>query len=320
MSLLQVFEAYHASIRRVPSFIKLRRNKGFYTKNKFLDIIFAIPGVFKFLKSYFDKDKVKHFKNKVGIVAIVKNEASYIEEWINYYLSIGVDHFYIYDNNSTDNLVGILEKYQSVVTYIPFPGMARQMDAYNDALNRYGIECAYLAFLDADEFIYVKKHNNSLANFLDTFFTDSHQAALVVNWQLFGSSDNITRPQGLVTDAYVYRAEEKFKTNLHVKTILKPSKTAGFTWNPHAAIYLPRYYAVNENLELCSGPFTKYVSVKKIQINHYFTKSKEEYIRKKNRGQATNFKKRPMNDFYKHDKNDVFDDCLRIYNRKSNLK
>ena len=34
-------------------------------------------------------------------VSIMKNEAPYIKEWINYYLSIGVDHFYIYNNDSS---------------------------------------------------------------------------------------------------------------------------------------------------------------------------------------------------------------------------
>ncbi|GMO23401.1 MAG: hypothetical protein Ta2B_02600 [Termitinemataceae bacterium] len=50
-----------------------------------------------------DHDK---FERELSIVAIVKNEASYIKEWIEYHRLVGVDRFYIYDDNSTDNLRG----------------------------------------------------------------------------------------------------------------------------------------------------------------------------------------------------------------------
>ena len=39
---------------------------------------------------------------KVGLVCIVKNENQYLEEYVNYYHNLGVDTFYIYDNNNID--------------------------------------------------------------------------------------------------------------------------------------------------------------------------------------------------------------------------
>ncbi len=38
----------------------------------------------------------------VVIVCIVKDEADYLEEWLAYHVALGVDHFVIYDNGSTD--------------------------------------------------------------------------------------------------------------------------------------------------------------------------------------------------------------------------
>ena len=42
------------------------------------------------------------FENPIAIVACVKNESRYIEEWLDYHYRIGVDKFYIYDNDSED--------------------------------------------------------------------------------------------------------------------------------------------------------------------------------------------------------------------------
>nr|AIA94614.1 CAZy families GT2 protein [uncultured Candidatus Protochlamydia sp.] len=57
--------------------------------------------------------------------------------------------------------------------------------------------------------------------------------------------------------------------------------------DPHGAYYLPGYYAVNEKKEPVNGPFTQSVNTDVIRINHYFTKSKAEFLQKKARGRAT---------------------------------
>ncbi len=51
----------------------------------------------------------------------------------------------------------------------------------------------------------------------------------------------------------------------------------------------------------------------KICVNHYFTKSKEEFIIKCNRGRADLTSVRDMTYFYKYDKNDVYDDEILNY-------
>jgi hypothetical protein len=42
---------------------------------------------------------------------MVNNEASFLEEWLSYHMLINVDHFYIYDDESTDNTLEVLEPY-----------------------------------------------------------------------------------------------------------------------------------------------------------------------------------------------------------------
>ena len=43
------------------------------------------------------------FLHELAIVAIVKDEAHYLKEWLDYHLAAGVDHFFIYDNDSKDD-------------------------------------------------------------------------------------------------------------------------------------------------------------------------------------------------------------------------
>ena len=42
-------------------------------------------------------------KYNVSICAIFKNEALYLKEWIEFHRIVGIEHFYMYNNNSEDN-------------------------------------------------------------------------------------------------------------------------------------------------------------------------------------------------------------------------
>ena len=92
-----------------------------------------------------DKDLFLH---DLAIVAIMKNEAPYVKEWLDYHLLAGVNHFFIYDNQDDDEQKKILEPYISagLVTHIPYPGKARQYEAYNDAVQNYRFFCRYMLF------------------------------------------------------------------------------------------------------------------------------------------------------------------------------
>lgn len=57
---------------------------------------------------------------------MLRNEAAYVREWIVYHLLVGVEHFYLYDNDSTDNTAEVLAPFvaKGVVTYRRWPGPA----------------------------------------------------------------------------------------------------------------------------------------------------------------------------------------------------
>jgi hypothetical protein len=57
------------------------------------------------------------------IATMFKNQRRWLREWIEFYLMMGVEHFIIYDNNSTDLPLEILQGYidRGQVTYLPWP-------------------------------------------------------------------------------------------------------------------------------------------------------------------------------------------------------
>ncbi len=90
----------------------------------------------------------------LSIAAIYKNEPDIIE-WIEYHKLIGVQRFYLYDNESDDNSKDLLQPYidDGVVIYHYVKGKCKQMPVYQDAIYRYKNETKWLAIIDLDEYI-----------------------------------------------------------------------------------------------------------------------------------------------------------------------
>ena len=45
------------------------------------------------------KKQKKEYKYTICICGIFRNEGKYLDEWIKFHLLIGVEHFYLYNNN-----------------------------------------------------------------------------------------------------------------------------------------------------------------------------------------------------------------------------
>ena len=286
-----------------------------YSQNERIrNLVRAIVAPFEYIKTVSRKNVSVEGRKGLALVLIAKNEAPYIEEWINFHHKQGASHFFIYDNESTDNLREVLKPYieQGLVTYCLLKGRRRQTDAYNKAIHDYGRKFRYMAFIDTDEFIFVRDENYrdkgfNLYDFVDDFMKSHENAGgLAVHWCIFGSNGHITKPEGGVLENYTMRSEKDFEHNIYIKTICDPLKVRYYP-DPHFPIYFAGFYNLNENGEILRGSVSKRIICSKIRINHYFSKSKEEYIAKKNRGKADRDDLRPMDEFYVHDQNVIHD-------------
>lgn len=229
---------------------------------------------------------VKDFfkRHYLSLVVIVKDEDAYLEEFIEYYKLLGVDHFYFFDNESANPLTGLLKKYKEDVTIHRIRGKAQQQRAYYHYLKLYGRNSRWAGFIDLDEFI-VPKTTYTLAEFLQGY---EYADGVGINWAIFGHNNHEKKPTGLVTENYTRREQ---KQNIHIKSIVNPRKALAAA-NPHYMVLRKgaRYVDVKHNP--ITSAFNEHDTLDVAQINHYFTKSTEEFVQKAQRGRADTGEKR----------------------------
>jgi hypothetical protein len=252
----------------------------------------------------------KNFKNYLSIVAICKNEAPYIAEWIEYHKIVGVEKFYIYNNESTDNLKEVLTPYikDGTVELIDFPGKTQQVPAYKDAIKKHSYNTRWLAIIDLDEFI-VPISTKTIPEFLKDFEDCS---SVEINWLIYGSSEYKTRTDGLVMERFKDHSLPDFETNKHVKSIVNPRDV--YSTYVHTCKCIGKIVDTHKNVVSTNNDvvdfFKREAFHDKIRINHYFSKSYEEFLQKRNRGMADNFDIRSEEEFYQNDNNDVKNDTI----------
>ncbi|MBP3256318.1 MAG: glycosyltransferase family 92 protein [Clostridia bacterium] len=254
------------------------------------------------------------FNYNLAFAAIVKNESPYIDEWISFHKSVGVEKFYIYDNESTDDLKNVLQPYidEGLIEYTYFPGKAVQILAYKDAVKKHKEEVKYLGFIDIDEFV-VPVNNPSILNMLNEIMPlDSNAAGVAINWKIYGSSGFMEKQDGLIIENYRYRADDNFENNKYIKTICNPRLIEDIK-NVYSPIYINNMYNIDESGNKVTGKTNSKCPCLKLRINHYFTKSMEEYIIKMNKGKADSLDKRTLDDFNSNNKNDIYDYNLEQY-------
>ena len=86
---------------------------------------------------------------------LIKNENQYLLEHLNSNVQAGIEHFYIYDNNSDNCVEKFLSDYPELrkrCTIEIFPDTEhKQLDCYEHFLNSHRNDSVYCAFVDTDE-------------------------------------------------------------------------------------------------------------------------------------------------------------------------
>lgn len=307
-------------MKRLDAISNARRVKEFLNRHninpsitKFVTNIFSFSyGTFLLILNKISNKKRQFSKRGIALIAICKNESEYILEWIAFHKAIGIDHIYIYDNGSTDSTVELIQSKFSddFITIINFPGIKMQYPAYNDAINNYGSLYRYLAFIDCDEFIVPSTKGVNLVEQLDSLTKkDELIGGVCLNWVVYGSSGFRKKPDGLVLENYMCHGDLLNGTgNQCIKTILMPEKVKYFK-HAHYPVYKPGYYPVNINGIPVDGWRSIGTQNPSLRINHYFTKSLEEWIKRRSLGKADKdeYDKRSIDEFRQHDDNSIED-------------
>jgi hypothetical protein len=223
--------------------------------------------------------KMFSYQYSVSICCIFQNEDRFLKEWIDYHRLIGVDHFYMYDNESTDNSRDILEPYieAGIVDYIywdksynlPQEWWHVQRNAYIDGIERAKGNSKWLCIIDTDEFIVPIKDDN-LKTFLKEF---EPYGGVCLNWVFYGTSrvKRIPKDTWMIT-SLLYRAELSYHGNHLVKSIVRPERVdlqkSSF---PHICAYLDNFYHVNsDKKQLKKNVSNNDICIDRIRLHHYW--------------------------------------------------
>jgi hypothetical protein len=203
-------------------------------------------------------------KYALSICAIFKDEAPWFKEWIEYHLLVGVDHFYLYNNDSTDNFREVLKPYidDEIVTIIDWPNRSlggwcykTQATALADGCKRSSQETTWLALIDIDEFLLPVKET-SMKTALKKY---SDYPGLQLHWHFFGTSNIRTLQKNTLLIEALHRCSPLSEYR-PPKTIVKPEMFHGFSWPPHKCTYL-------------NGQKPLDVNKNELRVNHYVNRT-----------------------------------------------
>lgn len=251
-------------------------------------LLFYIMHIINMLrcKKIMKKYRFKTFKYETAICAIAKWEDEYLPEWIDHHLKLGFQHVFLVDNNDTDSVEDVLKEYvqRGVLTIIPFRGISHvQAQAYEYVTQFYGDEVKWMAYIDIDEFFIIKK-NKSMIDLLKEY---EDIPSISANWLCYGANGQIYKKEGSVMERFPIPSdlEKSKRANYAVKSIVRPyvfNRIYDASFRYVHRWSLPTF---NEKREIIHANTHK-PTYDIIVLNHYVTKSYEEYRKKKNRGSA----------------------------------
>lgn len=223
---------------------------------------------------------------KVCLCTVGKNENRYIKEFVEHYKKYGIDKIFIYDNNDIngERFNEILNAYleASYIKILNFRGKeGNQLKMFQDCYDKNYKKYDWMIFYDIDEFINLKDHLN-IKYFLNKKIFNKCES-IYLNWVVH--TDNNLK---YYENRSLYDRFPKIYFNKNYcngKTIIRGKKKK--------KIKIKTTHLLDRNIGRCNG-FGKLFKAKGIfceipdykyyYIDHFYSKSTEEFIHKINKG------------------------------------
>ena len=227
----------------------------------------------------------KHF---LSFVSNFKNENLYLKEWLDYHIKVGVDHFYLFNQCGSEESWRILKPYQEqgFVTVHDWTKISSKHEGptkffqkdknhmgYNHTARSYRNQTEWLLKIDLDEFLFMTDETQSIRSWLTHLSKKSIRKIRVPRID-FGSNNHLNIPEGEVLENFTRREESP-------SNYKDMSNTDYLTSNAHnTSSHRWSYRWFSGGKTIRPDPF------KELRINHYYTKSKEEYFNRQNIAQG----------------------------------
>lgn len=224
------------------------------------------------------------------ICGIAKCEEDYIKDWVEWHLNLGFDHIYVYDNSDTEEMS--LKNYYNNdrLTYIPLYGDNRpglQFIAYNDFYANYKFD--WCAFIDLDEYIVIPC---DIKSFIGTFPADC--TSIKLNWHIFGDDDLIIRDMNIPIYKGIVKRKKSHECERNGKQIIK----SGLNIDIKSSHWCLGTVAYQADYKINNGKLMEYRNCENAYINHYITKTLNEFLTQKLNRTDVVFKDRKLDMSY----------------------
>lgn len=236
---------------------------------------------------------------KIGICGIIKDEQSYLDEWIQYNLAMGYTDIHLYEDYDSTSHKDICDKYEnvylhSVGDYVSNKVLVRQNILNKEFArdNKYNLD--WCAFIDVDEFIAFDE-GYDMERLLSEF---NNFNGIYLFWKTYGANGHIHKPDCGVVEAYTNdKPDLESHVNYSFKSFVHLSKSSQNIW--------PSNHEYKDLVKTDYRTFDRDRNHKipvfdKAWLNHYFTKSWDEWVWKLNQRGDLIPGNRKILDFFKY--------------------
>lgn len=248
---------------------------------------------------------MEYHDKPIVICAIAKNEHLYINDWVKYHINLGFDHIYVFDNDDLNaQFMGdfIDKDLVDKISFIDVRGMHKQwfqQECYNKFYQENKDNFAWCAFIDIDEYIVLQDWKSIKEMLSDNLFKSV--LSIKLHWHMFGDENTIKRDLSIPVNEFFKTIiwDENKKLWWQGKQITKGGLIGAEIHNHNCFIDNKIIGQVTADGLPCveeneARDLSGNVSVK-AYLNHYMTKTLDEFLNQKMGRSDAMFAKRLLN-------------------------
>ena len=224
----------------------------------------------------------------VALCAIVRCENKYLREWVGHHLALGVKKIIICDNSydGEEQPVEVLSDFilNGQVEVLDFRNQGGDYNvqdvAYNYVYRRYGSTFGWIGFLDIDEMVDGCDDLPKLLNGKDA-------DVVVLSWRMMTDSGLVHYEPKPVMDRFTVPAKQpRYQDGKEFVKCFVRGGISGLTFEtqPHCPTQPKGLHVVNAKGEQVEQSAAIFPSYDVAWVNHYHTKTAEEFLEKVRRG------------------------------------
>jgi hypothetical protein len=241
----------------------------------------------------------KKYDIKVALCTMGKSENLYVKEFISYYIKLGIDKIFIYDNNdlNSEKISDMIDfQYREYVKIYETKKLKifNQPKAFTHCYNKYKSKFDWILMIDMDEYLYIKRERlkNYLLKIKKCDFIKFQWVIPTDNNHLYYENKSLFE-----------RFKGPYINSIFIKSIIRGNISRLKYWIHSPYISPFKNISCNNIGKLISNNILNFEKIEKNDIKkafiiHFVYKSTEEYIKKIKRGYSNWFIKRGYTNWF----------------------